>query len=161
MSFSTADLYDANEEAIQVAEPIFRDFGGVTVFSGQAATVKVFEDNSLVRQALQEPGRGRVLLVDGGGSLHCALLGDVLGQLAVDNGWVGLVVYGCIRDSRALSQMPLGVKALATHPRRSVKRGQGERGVLVAFAGVTAHDGDWVYTDEDGIVISAKELQGA
>jgi regulator of ribonuclease activity A len=159
MRISTADLYDANEGNTQVVEPLYRDFGGVTAFSGRVATVKVFEDNSLVRQALEEPGEGRILLVDGGGSLHCALLGDVLGQLAVDNGWTGVVVHGCIRDSRALSGMRLGVKAIASNPRKSVKRGEGERSVLVSFAGVTVHDGDWLYADEDGILISSDDLK--
>ncbi len=158
MQISTADLYDAHEATVQVAEPLFRDFGGIPAFAGPIATVKVFEDNSLVRQALEEPGEGRVLLVDGGGSLHCALLGDLLAQLAVDNGWKGVVVHGCIRDSKALAGMPLGIKALASNPRRSVKRGQGERGILVTLAGVTVHDGDWLYADEDGVLISRTRL---
>lgn len=159
MQISTADLYDAHEDSVQVAEPLYRDFGGVSAFHGQVATVKVFEDNSLVREALQEPGQGRVLVVDGGGSLHCALMGDVLAKLAVDNGWAGVVVHGCVRDSRALAGLALGVKALATNPRRSVKRGQGERGVLVSFAGVSVHHGDWLYADEDGLLISSAPLE--
>lgn len=159
MSVSTADLYDVYEATVQVAEPLYRDFGGLPSFFGPVATVKVFEDNSLVRQALEEPGGGRVLVVDGGGSLHCALLGDVLAQKAVDNGWLGIVVHGCVRDTRALASMPLGVKALGANPRRSVKRGEGERGVLVSFAGLTVHDGDWLYADEDGILISATQLE--
>lgn len=159
MQISTADLYDAHEESVQVTEPLYRDFGGITAFQGKAATVKVFEDNSLVRKALEEPGNGRILVVDGGGSLHCALLGDQLAKLAVDNGWVGVVVHGCVRDSRALAGMALGVKALATNPRKSVKRGQGERGVLISFAGVSVHDGDWLCADEDGIIISSTPLE--
>ena len=159
MSLSTADLYDAHESIVQVVEPLYRDYGGAPAFAGPVATVKVFEDNSLVRQALEEPGNGRVLLVDGGGSLHCALLGDVLAQLAVDNGWTGVVVHGCVRDSRALAEMKLGVKALATNPRKSVKRGRGERGVLISFAGVSVHDGDWLYADQDGILISSTQLE--
>jgi regulator of ribonuclease activity A len=157
--FSTADLYDANPDAVQVAEPLYRSFGGISSFWGPVATVKVFEDNSLVRQTLQEPGQGRVLLVDGGGSMQCALLGDRLAQLAIDNGWRGLVVHGCVRDSKELAQMPIGIKALAANPRRSGKRGDGERGILVFFAGVTVHDGDWLYADEDGILISSTRLE--
>lgn len=161
MRISTADLYDSHEDAVQVAEPLFRDFGGVLAFSGAVATVKVFEDNSLVRQALEEPGANRVLLVDGGGSLNCALLGDVLAQLATDNGWKGVIVHGGVRDSRALSKMPIGIKALGTNPRKSVKRGQGERGILVSLAGVSVHDGDWVYADEDGILFSSGPLEAS
>lgn len=158
MSISTADLYDAHETAVQVAEPLHRDFGAVKAFSGKVVTVKVFEDNSLVRAALEEPGDGKVLVVDGGGSLRCALLGDMLAELALSNGWVGLIVHGCVRDSRVLATLPLGVKALATNPRKSVKRGEGERGSLLSFAGVTVHNGDWIYVDEDGILISSQEL---
>ncbi len=158
MSISTADLYDANENAVQVAEPLYRDFGGTKAFYGKTATVKVFEDNSLVRAALEEAGEGRVLVVDGGGSTRCALLGDNLAALAVSQGWTGIVVHGCVRDSRALSALPLGIKALATNPRRSVKRGEGERSVLLSFAGLTVHDGDWLYADEDGILISSNPL---
>ncbi len=158
MSISTADLYDAHETAVQVAEPLYRNFGAVKAFSGQAVTVMVFEDNSLVRAALEEPGGGKVLVVDGGGSLRCALLGDMLAEIAVSNGWVGVVIHGCVRDSRVLETLSLGVKALATNPRKSVKRGEGEGGGLLSFAGVTVHDGDWIYADEDGILISPQEL---
>jgi regulator of ribonuclease activity A len=159
MPFTTADLFDAYEGQVQVVEPLYRNYGGLAAFSGQVATVKVFEDNTLVRQALEEPGRERILLVDGGGSLRCALLGDVLADLALSNGWVGVVVHGCVRDSRALAQMSLGVKALASNPRRSVKRGEGERGMLLTFAGVTVHQGDWLYADEDGMLISSRPLE--
>lgn len=158
MTLSTADLYDAHEDLVQVAEPLYFDYGGIKNFSGKVATVKVFDDNSLVRQALGEPGEGRVLLVDGGGSLRCALLGDTLASLAISNGWVGMLVHGCVRDSAVLSQLPLGIKALGVNPRRSVKRGDGERGVLVILAGITVHDGDWLYADEDGVLISTTPL---
>ncbi|MCZ6804699.1 MAG: ribonuclease E activity regulator RraA [Proteobacteria bacterium] len=99
MSFTTADLYDEHEESLQIVTPMFNDYGGKKKFSGSAATVKVFEDNSLVRTALEEPGVGKVLVVDGGASLRCALFGDMLAELAKDNGWEGIIVYGCIRDS--------------------------------------------------------------
>lgn len=153
MSFATTDLLDAHPEA-QAAEPLFRDFGGQRAFSGPIATLKLFEDNSLVRTALGEPGNGRVLVVDGGGSLRCALLGDQLGELGVKNGWAGLVIWGCVRDTEALGRMSLGVKALAAHPRKSEKRGIGERDKVVVFAGVTFKPGAWLYADADGVVVS-------
>ena len=160
MSFSTADLYDAYEDKVQVAEPLYRDYGGVRAFHGRTATVKVFEDNSLVRQALEEAGEGRVLVVDGGGSLRCALLGDNLAALALKNGWVGVWLHGCVRDTRVLAGLGLGIKALASNPRKSVKHGAGERGVLVAMAGVTIHDGDYVYADEDGVLVCSTPFEG-
>ena len=158
MNFTTADLYDAHPEAFQVAQPGLRPYGGRACFAGPCATVKVWEDNSLVRKALEQPGEGRVLVVDGGGSLHCALVGDLLAQLALDNGWVGLVVFGCIRDSRAISTMPVGLKALQTNPRKSVKKGQGESQIPVTFAGVTITPGDFLYSDDDGILIGSSWL---
>ena len=158
MPISTADLHDANEDTVQVAEPLYRDYGGTKRFFGQVATVKVFEDNSLVRAALEQEGRQRVLVVDGGGSNRCALMGDNLAALALANNWVAVVIHGCVRDSRALAALPIGIKALATHPRRSAKRGEGERGVLISFAGLTVREGDWLYADEDGILISDKPL---
>ena len=158
MSKPTADLYDTHSDLVQVAQPIFRDFGGRPHFHGPVFTLKVFEDNSLVRKTLETAGENRVLIVDGGGSLRCALLGDQLGELAVNNGWAGIIVNGCVRDSRVLSGMDLGVKALATNPRKSLKRGVGESDVLIIFAGVTVHSGDYVYADEDGILISSQPL---
>lgn len=157
MNFTTADLSDAHE-AVQIADPIFRSYGGNARFHGPAETIKVFEDNSLVRKALEEPGEGRVLVVDGGGSLRCALVGDLLTALAIKNGWVGIIVNGCIRDSKEIESMPIGIRALATHPRKSVKRGEGERGIGVDFAGVLVHAGDQIYCDEDGILISPTAL---
>ena len=158
MQFKTADLFDAYEGAVQVADPIFRSYGATVRFYGAADTIKVFEDNSMVRKALEEPGENRVLVVDGGGSLRCALVGDLLAALAIKNGWVGIVVNGCIRDSKEIESMPIGIRALATHPRKSVKRGEGERSAGVDFAGVRIHPGDYVYCDEDGILISPTAL---
>ncbi|MET0065009.1 MAG: ribonuclease E activity regulator RraA [Candidatus Thiodiazotropha sp.] len=149
----TADLYDVHEEALQICVPGMRHFGGKQAFHGPVATLKCFEDNSLVREQLEQAGSGRVLVVDGGASLRCALLGDLLAQMAVDNGWAGVVVNGCIRDSREIAQMPLGVMALATNPRKSVKRGAGEVGGSLTFQGVDFHPGEWLYADEDGIVV--------
>lgn len=158
MSFATADLYDEHEENVQVATPMFNDYGGKKKFSGPASTVKVFEDNSLVRATLEEPGEGRVLVVDGEGSLRCALVGDMLAILAKDNGWQGIVVFGCIRDSSVIADIDIGVKALNTNPRKSVKKGVGERDVRLVFADVTINPGDYIYADEDGVVISNSKL---
>jgi len=158
MSFATADLYDEHEESLQIATPMFNDYGGKKKFSGPASTVKVFEDNSLVRAVLEEPGEGKVLVVDGGASLRCALLGDMLAELAKDNGWEGIIVYGCIRDSAVIANIDIGVKALNTNPRKSVKKGVGERDIPVTFADVTINPGDYIYADEDGVVISVEKL---
>ena len=158
MSFATADLYDEHEEKLQIATPMFKDYGGKKKFSGPASTVKVFEDNSLVRAALEEPGNGRVLVVDGEASLRCALVGDMLAELGQKNGWQGIIVYGCIRDSAVIASIDLGVKALNTNPRKSVKKGIGERDVQVTFADVMIKPGDYIYADEDGIDVSAEEL---
>ncbi|GFR52154.1 hypothetical protein Agub_g14613 [Astrephomene gubernaculifera] len=145
--------------SLQIVTPnLFRDFGGKLRFSGQASTIKCFENNPLVRQAVEQPGNGRVLVVDGGGSLRCALLGDMLAAAAVKNGWAGIIVHGCIRDSADIAGMPLGVKALGTHPLKSSKRDPGQRDVPVCFGGVTVKPGDWVYADADGIIVSEEEL---
>ncbi|MFH0342961.1 MAG: ribonuclease E activity regulator RraA [Chromatiales bacterium] len=158
MSFATADLYDQHEHRLQVLEPILSDYGGQRRFSGPIATVKVFEDNSLVRAALEEPGGGKVLVVDGGGSLRCALVGDKLAELAGRNGWAGLVVYGCIRDAAAIAKIPIGLKAVNTTPRKSVKQGAGDRDIPVQFAGVTFTPDWFLYADEDGVLISEQPL---
>lgn len=156
---ATTDLCDAHGDHLQVAEPLFRGFGSRTAFAGTVATVKVFEDNVLVREALEQPGRGRVLVVDGGGSLRCALLGDRLAAKAVENGWSGVVVYGCIRDSAEINALELGVRALNVHPRKSIKRGEGQRDVPVRFAGLDIHPGAWLCADADGIVVADEELR--
>jgi regulator of ribonuclease activity A len=158
MSFSTPDLYDAHEKDVQVADPLFRNYGGAPRFCGPIATLKLHEDNSLVRTALEEPGNGRVLVIDGGGSLRCALVGDQLAVLARKNGWAGIVVNGCIRDSVEIGNMDIGIKALNTNPRKSVKKGAGDRDIAVTFAGVTFRPGEFVYADEDGVLVSAKRL---
>jgi regulator of ribonuclease activity A len=134
-----------------------RDFGGVLRFSGPASTVRCFENNPLVREALNEPGRGRVLVVDGGGSRRCALLGDNLAGLAATNGWAGVVINGCLRDAADIGSIPIGVKAIAPHPLKSSKRDPGVRDVPVSFAGVTVTPGDWVYADMDGVIVGGKE----
>lgn len=158
MTVVTADLCDANPDKVRVAEPFFSHYGQLPSFTGPAKTLRVFEDNTLVRATLETPGEGRVLVVDGGGSRRCALLGDNLAQLLHDNGWAGAVIYGCIRDSAEISRMDVGVRALATHPRQSRKRGEGEQDIIVEFAGVTIHPGDYIYVDADGVLLSAEEL---
>lgn len=158
MTFATADLYDEYEEKLQIASPMFNDYGGNLKFCGPASTVRVFEDNSLVRAALEEPGEGRVLVIDGGASLKCALLGDMLVELGKENDWAGIIVYGCIRDSAVIANIAIGVKALNTNPRKSVKKGTGERDVSVDFADVIISPGDYIYADEDGVIISAERL---
>lgn len=158
MDFKTADLCDQHSDRLRIAEPLLRHFGRRKTFSGEITTVDAFEDNSLVRQALEEAGRGRVLVVDGHGSLRCAMLGDLLAALAVTNGWAGVVVHGCVRDSADLAAIDVGVLALATHPLKSVKRGAGRRDVPVGFAGVTFTPGEVLYADEDGLVVSERAL---
>ncbi|WP_141593535.1 ribonuclease E activity regulator RraA [Myxococcus sp. AB056] len=158
--FKTADLCDAHAGTpwFQIAEPGFQDYGGVRTFAGPISTVRAPEDNSLVRKALEEPGQGRVLVVDGGGSRRCALVGDQLALLAQQNGWAGVVVNGCIRDAEDVGRMRIGVKALGTHPLKSLKRNEGQRDVEVRFAGVTFRPGHYVYADLDGIVTSESPL---
>jgi regulator of ribonuclease activity A len=156
---ATADISDDLGDAARIAAPGFTDYGGLTRFSGPITTVKCFEDNSLVREALQEPGQGRVLVVDGGGSMRCALLGDILATLAADNGWTGVVVNGCIRDSAEIKTIQVGVKALATHPMKSHKYGEGRRDVAVQFAGIKIAPGEYLYADMDGIIITSQALQ--
>lgn len=158
MSFKTADLCDEHSDNLQICEPGFSSFGGRSRFYGPIATIKCFEDNSLVREAVGEEGRGRVLVVDGGGSRRCAMLGDLLAKKAVDNGWAGVIMNGLIRDSADIAKMDLGVMALGTHPLKSVKKGVGERDVSVRFAGVVFTPGKFVYADEDGIVCSDKAI---
>lgn len=158
MSLKTTDLCDEHSEELNIATPLFHDYGGRRGFHGPVSTVKVFEDNSLVRQALEEPGEGRVLVVDGGGSMRCALLGDNLAAMGRSNGWTGIVVYGCIRDSGDIAGMDIGVKALNTHPLKSVKKGEGERDVSVTLAGITIRAGQYLYADEDGVVVAARPV---
>lgn len=163
MSFATCDICDANEDKIgagtlSVLPPVFQKFGKRTAFAGPAKTLKVFEDNVLVRATLETPGDGQVLVVDGGGSLRCALVGGNLGVLAEKNGWAGIIVNGCVRDSEELNACDIGVRALATHPQRSVRKGIGERDLRVSIVGVAVNPGDWIYADADGVLVSAGKL---
>lgn len=158
MSFSTADLYDQFEERLAVCEPIFSDFGGREAFRGLAVTVKCFEDNSCIKEALAQPGEGRVLVVDAGGSVRCAMLGDLIADRAVANGWAGVIIDGCVRDTARLAEMDLGIKALAATPRKSTRRGEGQRDLPIEIGGVKIRPGDAVCCDADGIVVAPAGL---
>ena len=158
MRLPLPDLCDAYPADVQVAEPMFNNYGGNDCFSGEIATVTCFEDNSLIATRVEEPGRGRVLVVDAGGSLRCAVLGDNLAQKALDNGWSGLIINGCIRDVEIIETLPIGVAALATHPLKSVKRNVGRVDETVAFAGLQWVPGHYVYADNNGVLVSAKAL---
>jgi len=157
-SFQTADLSDENPERTFVAESMFCGFGKRQSFSGAMATLKLFEDNTLVREVLSEAGDGRVLVVDGGGSKRCALVGDRIAELARDNGWAGILVYGCIRDSMIIADMDIGVYALGTSPKKSIKQGRGDKELAVTFAGITFIPGHYVYVDSDGVLVSEASL---
>ncbi|KTB70220.1 ribonuclease activity regulator protein RraA [Pseudomonas viridiflava ICMP 13104] len=148
----------ANPEQVQVVEPMFSNFGGRDSFGGQIVTLKCFEDNSLVKEQVELDGKGKVLVVDGGGSLRCALLGDMLAEKAAHNGWEGVVIYGCVRDVDMLAQTDLGVQALASYPKRSEKRGVGQLDLPVTFGGVTFRPGEYLYADNNGVIISPSPL---
>jgi regulator of ribonuclease activity A len=150
---STADLYDEHGEALQSCDLQLRQFGAVSRFAGPAVTVRCHQDNALVKSVLGEPGGGRVLVVDGGGSLHTALMGDLIAGSAVANGWAGVVINGAVRDVAVLRTLELGIKALGSNPRKSAKTGAGERDVTVSFGGATFAPGDLVHSDDDGVVV--------
>lgn len=158
MTPSTADLCDQFESELRICAPMFRSYGGRTSFGGRITTLKLFEDNGLVRKALEAQGDGRVLVVDGGGSMRRALVGDQIAALAVKNGWAGIVVYGCIRDSAAIGDMDIGLFALGTHPLKTVKRNEGQVDLSVAFGGIDFVPGHHLYADGDGVIVSARAL---
>ena len=156
----TPDLCDAHPD-LQVLEPMLSSYGGSSAFGGQIVTVKCFEDNSLVKEQLGQPGHGKVLVVDGGGSLRRALLGDLIAASAAKNGWEGVVIYGCVRDVCQLAEVDLGVQALAAMPLKTERKGIGEFNIPVTFGGVTFRPGEYVYADDNGVVVSARELPHA
>jgi regulator of ribonuclease activity A len=156
--FVLPDLCDAHAERLHVATPVFRHFGGRKAFHGPLRTIACFEDNSLVADRVREPGGGAVLVVDGGASLRCALVGDNLARIACENGWGGIVVNGCVRDVDALAATDIGIVALAAHPLRSVKRGVGRRDEVVEFAGLRFVPGHFVFADRNGLAVSADNL---
>ena len=153
MDISTADLYDQHGENLASVPLQFQDLGGHTAFTGPIRTIRCMEDNGLVKSTLNSPGDGAVLVVDGGGSLNTALMGDMIAGAAVDNGWAGVVINGAIRDRAAIAGLPLGVKALGSNPRKSAKDSAGEVDVTVEFGGVTFRPGAVLYADGDGILV--------
>lgn len=158
MTKPTADLCDQYGDALQVAEPMFRSYGGKPSFAGRIATLKVHEDNKLVRAALEKDGAGQVLVVDGGGSLRTALVGGNIAKMAADNHWSGIIVYGCVRDTVEIADIAIGLVALATNPVKPKKNGFGEVGIAVRFGGVTFKPGEFVYVDQDGILVAPRQL---
>ena len=159
MAVSVPDICDDFFEEILVLDPLFRDFGGKSRFSGEIVTVKCFEDNSLVKDLVGTEGNGRVIVVDGGGSLRRAMLGDLLAAQAAKNGWQGLLIYGCVRDVEILETIDLGVKALHSHPVKTDKRGEGQLNVPVEFAGARIVPGRYLYADANGVVVAYRDLE--
>ncbi|HME47626.1 ribonuclease E activity regulator RraA [Mycobacterium sp.] len=151
---ATADLVDELGDDTRSCDTQFRQFGGRAMFAGPISTLRCFQDNALLKSLLSEPGNGGVLVVDGGGSLHTALVGDVIADLGHSNGWAGIIVNGAIRDSTALRTIDIGVKALGTNPRKSTKTGDGERDVAVELGGICFVPGEIAYSDDDGIVVT-------
>lgn len=149
----TAGLVDSIGPDARSCDLQFRQFGGRPYFAGPISTVRCFQDNALLKSVLAQPSAGGVLVVDGGGSLHTALVGDVIAELARSNGWAGLVINGAVRDAAALRGIDIGIKALGTNPRKSTKTGVGECGVTVNLGGVTFAPGEVAYSDDDGIVV--------
>jgi regulator of ribonuclease activity A len=158
MTFKTADLCDEHSKSVQIAIPGMLSYGAKARFAGRIVTIKLFEDNSLLRDMLSNSGEDQVIVVDGGGSMRCALLGDMLAGKAVINGWNGLVINGCIRDSADIAKMNIGIRALGTNPLKSVKRGVGEINVPVSFSNVEFKPGNYLYADEDGIIVAQEDL---
>ncbi len=162
LQFSTCDFCDAykssDDERFRVLPPVFKDYGGHLKFAGQVVTVKCYEDNSLVKKAVESAGAGRVLVVDGAGSLRRALLGGNLAAAAERNGWAGIVIDGCVRDAAELAATAVGIRALALHPMPTLRADQGQLGSAVFIQGVCVRPGDWLYADSDGMVVSAEAL---
>lgn len=153
MTFTTADLWDERGDTLQSLALPLMNVGGQPRFSGPVRTVRCFEDNALMKSLLSTPGGGAVLVVDGGGSIGTALMGDMIASIAIQNGWSGVVVHGAVRDRVVLARLPLGIRALASNPRKSAKTGVGEADVPVEFGGVVFRPGAMLYADEDGVVV--------
>ena len=158
MEFLTTDLCDEHPDFVRVVEPLFTNYGGKVCFGGEIVTVKCHEDNSVVKETAGTPGQGKVMVVDGGASMRRSLLGDMIAENAVKNGWAGFIIYGCIRDVDAIGALDIGVQALGTIPLKTDKRGIGDRNVSVTFGGVTFNPGEFVYADNNGIIVSAERL---
>ncbi len=158
MNFITPDLCDEYPQHVRVLAPMLKNFGGKHTFCGEIVTVKCFEDNSLIKEHAGLDGTGKVLVVDGGGSLRCALLGDMIAESAVKNHWEGIVIYGCVRDVDALAALNLGVQALASIPLKSVRQGRGDLNIDITFGGVTFKAGEYIYADNNGVIVSNQKL---
>ncbi len=158
MTFKTADLCDANQDRVQVVLPGLKNFGGMSRFFGDIVTIKAMGDFSQVREQVNSPGTGKVLVIDNDGALDRAMLGDLLAAAAAENGWQGIVINGCIRDSDDIAGMDIGVNALATVPQRGLRHGKGELNVEVEFLGASFRPGEFLYCDEDGILLSVTRL---
>ena len=158
MKYLTPELCDKYPDLVRVVEPIFKNYGGKSSFGGQIVNIKCHEDNSVVKETAGTAGNGKIIVVDGGGSLRRALLGDLIAENAVENGWEGFIIYGCIRDVDSISTMNLGVKALNTNPLKTEKKGIGDLNIPVSFGGVTFKTGEYVYADSNGIIVSSKPL---
>lgn len=158
MNFLTASLADTFADEVETADPLLQQFGGVATFWGTIVTLDAYEDNGLLHDALQAPGQGKVLVVDGGGSLQRALVGKDLAQMACENGWQGIIVYGCVRHVVQLAQIPIGISALAATPLGARRRGRGSTQKPIHFCGITFRDGQYVYADADGILIATRDL---
>lgn len=159
MTFVTPDLCDANPEDVRVLAPILKNFGAKKQFCGEIVTVKCFEDNTFIKEHMANDGTGKVMVVDGGGSLRCALLGDLIAANGVKNNWEGIVIYGCVRDVDALATINLGVQALASIPIKSNRQGRGDLNIDVTFGGITFKAGEYVYADNNGVIISRNPLK--
>lgn len=159
MEYLTPDLCDEYPDLVQVVAPMFNNYGGKRSFGGEIVTVKCFEDNSLVKENAGKPGAGKVMVVDGGGSLRKALLGDMIAESAAKNGWEGIIIYGCIRDVDAIGGLRLGVQAINTIPLKTEKRGIGDLNIPITFGGVTFNPGEYVYADNNGVVVSPEPLK--
>lgn len=158
MELSVPDICDEHFDLLQVLPPVFTDYGKRRIFSGEVVTVKCFEDNSIVKELVGTPGHGRVIVVDGGGSLRRALLGDMLAAKAADSGWSGLVIHGCVRDVEILKTIDLGVRALRPIPVKTDKRGEGQLNVAIDIAGARVEPGQFLYADANGIVVAQHDL---
>jgi regulator of ribonuclease activity A len=156
--FSTPDLCDMHPEQVRVLDPLFRSYGGHSCFGGEIVTVKCFEDNSRVKELAAQDGRGKVMVVDGGGSLRRALLGDLVAESAVRNGWAGFLIFGCVRDVAAIAALPLGIMALNACPVKTERKNIGDVNVPIAFAGQAFHPGEYIYADGSGILVSSQNL---
>ena len=153
MDQSTADLADREGASVRSCDVQFRSYGGRAAFAGRVRTVRCFQDNALLKKVLSEPGEGQVLVIDGAGSVHTALVGDLIAELGRSNGWSGVIVNGAVRDSAVLGQLEFGVKALGTNPRKSTKNGDGELEENIELGGITFVPGEYVVSDEDGVVV--------